>query len=254
MSPRTLLRQVSGPVLDLQNLQLTISIRADKGLLDKSSVIRVSLRSGGQPAATDSEAQPAPPTLAPPTAFNEMFEFPTEGASSDAAVEAPASPVTPAWAQRVGSMMRVTTLVAFVAGVVVGASAVVLSLSMPAPPAVSGPLPPSSVPVAGIPPPRTVARSARPARPAAVPAGNTVGDGVYRSSLVVESNPRGAGVYLNNQPVGTTPLNLDGLPVGSRAVRLELPGYERWSSAIVVTTEQVARVSADLHPLESSPR
>jgi hypothetical protein len=70
----------------------------------------------------------------------------------------------------------------------------------------------------------------------------------FRGSLAVTSRPSGARVSLNGRPAGKTPLVLRNLPVGSRAVRLELDRYQPWSSAIRVITNQQARVMVDLHP------
>jgi hypothetical protein len=68
----------------------------------------------------------------------------------------------------------------------------------------------------------------------------------YRGSLAVSSAPKGARVLINGVPVGTTPLLLKDVPVGSRVVRLELDGYERWSSAVRVVANQRVRTAADL--------
>jgi hypothetical protein len=54
----------------------------------------------------------------------------------------------------------------------------------------------------------------------------------------VNSVPKGAQVFLNNRPVGTTPLLLKNLPVGARVVRLEMDGYRRWASAVSVVANQ----------------
>jgi hypothetical protein len=70
---------------------------------------------------------------------------------------------------------------------------------------------------------------------------------VFRGSLRVDSRPRGAQVSVNGRVVGTTPLNLSRLPVGSRAVALELDGYQQWSSAVQVVANQRARVMAELN-------
>ncbi len=70
---------------------------------------------------------------------------------------------------------------------------------------------------------------------------------VFRGSLRVDSRPRGAQVSVNGRVVGTTPLDLSRLPVGSRAVRLELDGYQQWSSAVQVVANQRARVMAELY-------
>ena len=54
----------------------------------------------------------------------------------------------------------------------------------------------------------------------------------FRGSLTVTSSPEGAQVHLNNVWVGTTPLVALDVPVGSRVVRVELEGHERWSSVV----------------------
>jgi hypothetical protein len=62
----------------------------------------------------------------------------------------------------------------------------------------------------------------------------------------VNSVPGGAQVFINNLPVGTTPLLLRNLPVGSRVVRIELRGYRRWSSAVSVVADQRTLAAAAL--------
>jgi PEGA domain len=94
--------------------------------------------------------------------------------------------------------------------------------------------------------------SAEASTPAQEPQGTsgTAGDEVavvFRGSLRVDSRPRGAQVSVNGRVVGTTPLDLSRLPVGSRAVRLELDGYQQWSSAVQVVANQRARVMAELN-------
>jgi len=68
----------------------------------------------------------------------------------------------------------------------------------------------------------------------------------YRGTLSVASFPSGAQVRLNGRPAGRTPLVLTDLPVGSRAVRLELDRYQPWSSTIQVVSNRRTLVLADL--------
>jgi hypothetical protein len=68
----------------------------------------------------------------------------------------------------------------------------------------------------------------------------------YRGSLRVTSTPRGAAVFINGDSAGTTPLVLRNLPVGSRAVRVSMDGYERWSRAVQVVANQRTEVNAVL--------
>ena len=68
----------------------------------------------------------------------------------------------------------------------------------------------------------------------------------YRGSLAIRSAPQGARVFVNGALVGSTPLVLDNLPVGSRAVRIEADGYEGWSASTRIVANQQTRLSATL--------
>jgi hypothetical protein len=86
-------------------------------------------------------------------------------------------------------------------------------------------------------PPKTastarMARSTRPVR--------------YHGSLAIRSEPDGAVVSVDGRVVGSTPLVLKTVPAGSRVVRIESDGYERWSFAARVVANQVTRVVATL--------
>ena len=83
-----------------------------------------------------------------------------------------------------------------------------------------------------------------PARPPVAPARRTA----FRGSMIVYSRPSGARVFLNGRGAGTTPLVLKNQSVGSRAVRIELDGYQTWTSAVQVVTNTSTSVRADLKP------
>jgi PEGA domain len=51
---------------------------------------------------------------------------------------------------------------------------------------------------------------------------------------------------VNGALVGSTPLELDNLPVGSRAVRIEADGYQRWSASARIVANQQTRLTATL--------
>ena len=68
----------------------------------------------------------------------------------------------------------------------------------------------------------------------------------FTGRLVIESEPAGATAFVNQQPVGKTPVVLEGLRVGSCAVRVEYEGYQRWSTAVSVSTTREAHVTATL--------
>ena len=70
----------------------------------------------------------------------------------------------------------------------------------------------------------------------------------FRGHLVIESVPEGARVFVNQQAVGSTPIELPNLPAGSRAVRVEADGYELWSASVRVVAQQRTRVTANLQP------
>jgi hypothetical protein len=65
-------------------------------------------------------------------------------------------------------------------------------------------------------------------------------------SLVVDSLPPGARVFLDGRPVGTTPLALDKVAAGSHVVRLELTGYNRWSSMVQIAAGERSKVTGSL--------
>lgn len=68
----------------------------------------------------------------------------------------------------------------------------------------------------------------------------------FRGSLQINSRPDGAAVFINGRQVGTTPLVLGDLPIGSRVVRLTLAGYEPWSRAVQVVAYQRTGLAATL--------
>ncbi|HEX2460430.1 MAG TPA: PEGA domain-containing protein, partial [Vicinamibacterales bacterium] len=68
----------------------------------------------------------------------------------------------------------------------------------------------------------------------------------FVGSISINSRPQGAVVFLNGRRVGTTPLLMPELPVGSRAVRLTLSGYSTWSRAVQVVADRRTTLSATL--------
>src|SRR5262245_12421358 len=72
---------------------------------------------------------------------------------------------------------------------------------------------------------------------------------LYVGALTVDSEPAGSAVFVDREFVGQTPLELTGLRVGSRVVRIERDGYDRWTTAVLVAADKQTRVSARLHAL-----
>jgi hypothetical protein len=65
-------------------------------------------------------------------------------------------------------------------------------------------------------------------------------------SLMVDSRPAGASVFVDDRLVGTTPLLIDPLDVGEHRVRIERDGYRRWTSSVRIVAGERQRVAASL--------
>ena len=85
-------------------------------------------------------------------------------------------------------------------------------------------------------------RRAAPAPRAAAPATPTS----YLGSIFVDSRPRGARVILDGKLIGTTPLRVPDLGIGSHVVRLELEDHRAWTSSTSVRAGEVSRVTGSL--------
>jgi chromosome segregation ATPase len=68
----------------------------------------------------------------------------------------------------------------------------------------------------------------------------------FVGTLLIESDPPGAAAFVNQRPVGDTPVLLKDLRAGSYVVRLEYEGYQRWSTAATVSAVREERVKATL--------
>ena len=67
-------------------------------------------------------------------------------------------------------------------------------------------------------------------------------------SLVVDSRPAGARVFLDNREIGATPLSVPDLAPGTYRIRLEMGGFNPWVTAAQVTAGGRTRVAASLEP------
>ena len=56
---------------------------------------------------------------------------------------------------------------------------------------------------------------------------------------------------MNGKVVGQTPVVLNDLPVGSRALVVRRDGYQPWSASVRVVADQRTSVRATLRPLET---
>jgi hypothetical protein len=119
--------------------------------------------------------------------------------------------------------------------------------------ALAPPLGPVAPPVSPAAPPKTVeparassnATRSRASRPAASSSPAASG---YRGGLALTSSPAGAQVVLNGKVVGQTPVVLNDLPVGSRAIVVRRDGYSPWSASVRVIANQRTTVRATLTP------
>jgi hypothetical protein len=90
-------------------------------------------------------------------------------------------------------------------------------------------------------PSAAASRSAPPASASARP---------YLGSLYVASNPSGARVFVDGRPVGTAPLRVPEVPIGSHVIRLELPDHRIWTTSERVSAGQETRVTGSLERIQ----
>ena len=69
-------------------------------------------------------------------------------------------------------------------------------------------------------------------------------------TLIVESRPTGAAVFLDGRAVGRTPLNLPGVKAGDHTVRLDLGEYRLWTTPIKVVGGAPNRIGASLEKID----
>ena len=69
---------------------------------------------------------------------------------------------------------------------------------------------------------------------------------MYTGSIYVDSRPRGARVLIDGKEMGTTPVLIPDIRIGSHIVRLQLAEHSDWTSTARVTAGQEARVTGSL--------
>jgi serine/threonine-protein kinase len=74
----------------------------------------------------------------------------------------------------------------------------------------------------------------------------TPGPQRFTGSIDVDSRPRGARVFIDGKPVGTTPLSVAEVAIGSHVVRLELAGHRPWTDTTRVIAGKTATVRGSL--------
>ena len=68
----------------------------------------------------------------------------------------------------------------------------------------------------------------------------------FLGGMEITSEPEGAQVFVNGRLQGVTPLVIDRLPIGTRAVRVEAQDYVGWSSSVRVVANERTRVGITL--------
>jgi hypothetical protein len=87
----------------------------------------------------------------------------------------------------------------------------------------------------------TSAEAQRRRRPAPAPAGS--------GTLIISSTQEGAEVFVDEQRVGTTPLEPLSLAPGAHTLRVRLPGYTEYADVVHVAAGTPTEVQVDLFPL-----
>jgi hypothetical protein len=120
----------------------------------------------------------------------------------------------------------------------------------------TGPTSPAAAPAAPRPTPTPPTPAPAPPRPAAAPTAAAPAATAAEStakvapgtpgSMEVLSRPTGAEVFVDGALVGRTPLSLPGVEAGGHAVRIALPGHQRWVTSVEVRPGERTRVAASL--------
>ena len=69
---------------------------------------------------------------------------------------------------------------------------------------------------------------------------------VYTGSIYVDSRPRGARVLVDGKFIGTTPVRIPDMAVGSHVVRLQLADHRDWTTSTRVISGEESRVTGSL--------
>lgn len=65
-------------------------------------------------------------------------------------------------------------------------------------------------------------------------------------SISINSDPRGADIYINDNYEGITPLNLTNLSSGDYTIKITMPDYEEWVSEVTVSSKRETKLYAEL--------
>ena len=68
----------------------------------------------------------------------------------------------------------------------------------------------------------------------------------FTGSVYVDSRPRGARVLLDGKFIGTTPMRIPDVRIGSHIIRLQLDDHSDWTSSTRVVSGEESRVTGSL--------
>ena len=68
----------------------------------------------------------------------------------------------------------------------------------------------------------------------------------FTGSIYVDSRPRGARVLLDGKVIGTTPMRIPDVRIGSHIIRLQLDDHSDWTSSTRVVSGEESRVTGSL--------
>ena len=68
----------------------------------------------------------------------------------------------------------------------------------------------------------------------------------YTGTIYVDSRPRGARVLIDGKFMGTTPVRIPDIGIGSHVVRLQLAEHGDWTTSTRVASGQEVRVTGSL--------
>ena len=81
-----------------------------------------------------------------------------------------------------------------------------------------------------------------------------IGDPIQKTGLLnIQSEPTGAGIYLDNEYKGITPVSLRNIPSGERNLLLRKEGYADYISRIQIVEDQTISIAAVLNPMTRAP-
>lgn len=93
---------------------------------------------------------------------------------------------------------------------------------------------------------RAAAAASRPAPRRDPPRSENAKPESFTGSIYVDSRPRGARVLLDGKVVGTTPMRIPDVRIGSHIIRLQLDDHSDWTSSARVVSGQESRVTGSL--------